>query len=340
MLLGFVLLAVAVVVGLTVWRAGTWGGGASGSALLSRESAMLGNAVLMVAITAIVLTGTLFPLLAEAVDGTQAAVGAGYFDHSAVPVALVVLLLMGIAPVLRPGRAANLRGVRLPAVAGLLTVALVGLFSRPGLLALAAFGLGAYVLAGLAAAAPRSWGRSGTAAATRRRPGRLLAHAGLAVVAIGVAASSAYTVSAEKQLRVGDTVRAGHVVARLDSVDQRNAASGVSARVRLALSGDAHGTTDPQLRYYPARDLTVSVPAIRSRPTRDVYATVLAVAADGTTATVRLAVNPLVGLVWLGGALTALGGLAAVVRWPARRRPAPQAAPRPEPEPVPAGSPA
>jgi cytochrome c-type biogenesis protein CcmF len=328
MLLGFVLLSVAVVLGLTVWRAGTSAGTSSASALLSRESGMLGNAVLLVAVTAIVLTGTLFPLLVEAVEGSQAAVGPSYFNRSAVPVVFVVLLLMGLAPVLRPGRAADLRGVRGPAALGLATVVVVGLFSRPGVLALAAFGLGAYVLAGLVTAVARG----------RRRAGWLLAHAGLAVVAVGVAASSAYTVSAERQLHVGETIRAGAVAARLDGVDQHGAASGVNAHVRLTLTGDASGTADPQLRYYPARDLTVSVPAIRSSATRDVYATVLAVASDGTTATVRLAVNPLVGLVWLGGGLTALGGLATAVRWPARRRAAPQAAP--EPKPATAGVPA
>jgi cytochrome c-type biogenesis protein CcmF len=328
MLLGFVLLSVAVVLGLTVWRAGTSAGASPASALLSRESGMLGNAVLLVAVTAIVLTGTLFPLLVEAVEGSQAAVGPSYFNRSAVPVVLGVLLLMGLAPVLRPGRAADLRGVRGPAALGLATVVVVGLFSRPGVLALAAFGLGAYVLAGLVTAVARG----------RRRAGWLLAHAGLAVVAVGVAASSAYTVSAERQLHVGETIRAGAVAARLDGVDQHGAASGVNAHVRLTLTGDASGTTDPQLRYYPARDLTVSVPAIRSSATRDVYATVLAVASDGTTATVRLAVNPLVGLVWLGGGLTALGGLATAVRWPARRRAAPQAAP--EPKPATAGVPA
>ncbi|MEV6842764.1 cytochrome c-type biogenesis CcmF C-terminal domain-containing protein [Actinoplanes sp. NPDC051411] len=338
MLLGFVLLAVAVVVGLTVWRAGRSVGAAPASSLSSRESVMLGNSVLLVAITAIVLTGTLFPLLVEAVQGSKASVGPGYFNRSAVPVALVVLLLMGLAPVLRPGRPADLRAVRIPAAVGLTTVVLVGLFSRPGVSALMAFGLGAYVVTGLAGSATGMLRRPPSAARPWRRAGWLVAHTGLAVVAVGVAASSAYTVIAERQLHVGETVRAGHVGARLEAVDQHGSGSGVAARVRLTLTGDASGISSPELRYYPARDLTVSVPAIRSSPTRDVYATVLAVASDGTTATVRLAVNPLVGLVWLGGALTALGGLASAVRWPGRRRAAPQEAPAPQP--VTVGSPA
>jgi cytochrome c-type biogenesis protein CcmF len=329
MLLGFVLLAVAVVLGLTVWRAGAATPGPATSPL-SRESAMLGNAVLMVAITAVVLTGTLFPLLVEAVQGSQVAVGPAYFDRSAVPVALVVLLLMGLAPLLRPGRAADLRGLWIPAVAGLATAALVGLHSRPGVTALITFALGAYVLAGLVPAAGRR--------RNRLRFGWLLAHAGIAIVALGVAASSAYTVSAERRLTIGQSVTVGGVTARLAAVDRRAATTGTSVGVQLALSRGAAslGTSTPALRYYPARDLTVSVPAIRSRPTGDVYATVLGVTDDGSGATVRLAVNPLVGLVWTGGALTALGGLLSCMRLPRRRR-APHPAPQLRPEvPVPA----
>lgn len=324
MLLGFVLLAVAVVLGLTVWRAGSAAGGPA-SPLLSRESMMLGNAVLLVAITAIVLTGTLFPLLVEAAQGMTAAVGPAYFDRSAVPVALVVLLLMGLAPVLRPGRAPGLRVLAVPAFAGLATMTAVGLATRPGVLALVAFGLGAYVLAGLIRTA--SAGRAGLF-----RAGRLVAHAGVAVVAVGVAASSAYTVSTERQLRVGESVQAGRVTARLDGVDRTGSdrtgsGDGLNARVRMSLGGAASGAARPELRYYPARDLTVSVPSIDSGPLRDVYVTVLGAGADGTTATVRLAVNPLVGLVWLGGALTALGAATALVRFPRRRRPAIEPAP-------------
>jgi cytochrome c-type biogenesis protein CcmF len=314
MLLGFVLLAVAVVLALTVRRAG---GGPAGPAtpLSSRESGILGNAVLLVAITAVVLTGTLFPLLVEAVQGARAAVGPGYFNGAAVPVALVLLVLMGLAPVLRPGRAADLSDLRIPALVGLATAALIGLRSRPGLSALLAFALGAYLLTGLALAAGRR--------RNRRRFGWLLAHAGIAVVAIGVAASSAYTVSAERQLKTGDSISVDGVTARLAGVDRHGAVNGMNARVRLVLTRgtNAIGVMSPELRYYPARDLTVSVPAIRSRPAGDLYATVLGVTADGSAATVRLAVNPLVGLVWLGGALTAVGGLLACVRVPRRRRP-------------------
>ncbi|WP_199516671.1 heme lyase CcmF/NrfE family subunit [Nucisporomicrobium flavum] len=312
MLLGFVLASVAGVLGLLVWRSRE-PDSVPASPLLARESVMTGNAVLMVALAAIVLTGTLFPLLVQAVQGDAASVGPGYFNRSAVPVALVVLLLMGVAPLLRADRAADLRRLAMPAAAGLGAAAVVGLLSRPGVLPLTAFALGAYVLTGLLQAAVRQ-------RRSLRRSGWLLAHAGIAVVAVGVAASSAYTVSTEQQLKVGETVTAGDVTARLVRVDRTAGRGDMSSRVHLELGGGADGRSEPALRYYPARDLTVSVPAIRSHISGDVYATVLAATPDGTAATVRLAVNPLVWLVWLGGALTALGATAAALRPPSRRR--------------------
>ncbi|MEU4214191.1 cytochrome c-type biogenesis CcmF C-terminal domain-containing protein [Actinoplanes sp. NPDC026623] len=321
MLLGFVLISVAVVLGLLVWRSDR-PEPTRPAPLLARESVMTGNAVLMVAMAAIVLTGTLFPLLVQAVQGDTATVGPGYFNRSAVPVALLVLLLMGVAPLLRADRPADPRRLGLPAAAGLGAAGVVGLLSRPGVPPLAAFALGAYVLTGLLQAAVRQ-------RPSLRRSGWLLAHAGIAVVAIGVAASSAYTVSTERQLTVGETVIASDVTARLVQVDRTARRGEMSSRVRLELGGGANGRSEPALRYYPARDLTVSVPAIRSRISGDVYTTVLATTPDGTEATVRLAVNPLVGLVWLGGALTALGAATAAIRLPSRRRarvPAPDAA--------------
>jgi cytochrome c-type biogenesis protein CcmF len=180
------------------------------------------------------------------------------------------------------------------------------------------------VLAGLVLAAGRR--------RNRRRIGWLVAHVGIAVVAVGVAVSSAYTASAERRMPVGGSMTVAGVNARLATVDQHAGAAGMTAGARLELSrsGRSLGTTTPQLRYYPSRDLTVSVPAVRSRPTGDVYATVLAVTDDGSAATVRLAVNPLVGLVWLGGGMTALGGLLAGMPLPRRRRTGETAPVRPD----------
>lgn len=113
---------------------------------------MLVNGVLLVTITAVVLIGTIFPLLSDPLGGVRTSVGPGYYQRTAVPLAIAVLLVMGVTPALRAhDRTQALRRLAVPGGVALATVAVVGLLSRPGPAALTAFGAAAFVLTGLAA---------------------------------------------------------------------------------------------------------------------------------------------------------------------------------------------
>ncbi|MEV1329400.1 cytochrome c-type biogenesis CcmF C-terminal domain-containing protein [Micromonospora costi] len=324
LLLGLVLLAVLAAT-LLAGRRDAAPAATPAPPLLSRATAVLVNGVLLVAIAATVLVGTVAPLLTEPLTGERASVGPGYYHRTAVPFAVAVLLLAGVAPALR--RAGDRTGARrlvVPAAAALVTVAAVGLSSRPGLPALTAFGAAAFTLTGLAGElvpAPRRRFRAVRLAA-------VLAHAGLALVAVGVAGSSAYGRATERTVRVGETLRVADVSARLVAVDRSTSGGRMTVRARLAVTGDGTPrTVTPGLWYDPARDTAVTVPRIDTGPWRDTYLTLLAVAADGSSATVRLAVNPLVGVLWCGGALMAAGGLLAFGGSVRRRRPAPPTTP-------------
>ncbi|BCJ68562.1 heme lyase CcmF/NrfE family subunit [Polymorphospora rubra] len=334
MLLGAVLLAVVGPTVLFGWR-GTARPVRGPTAPLSTATAVLANAVVLLTITAMVLIGTVFPLLSDALGGPRTAVGPAYYHRTAVPLAVVLLLVMGVAPVLRAagGAAGRLRRLAVPAGAALATVAVTGTLSRPGLPALAAFAAAAFVLTGLAGELVRR---------LRRRPrpagvGGLLAHAGIALVALGVAGSAAYSGSVERELRVGETVRLGATSVQLVEIRRASDAGvmEVDARLRLVTAAGRERSVDPVLRYYPARDTAVTVPEVVSDPLRDSYVTLIAVAADSGSATVRLAVNPLVGLLWAGGLLTTVGGVVAMAGAARRRRGV-----RPTPGPRPAAAPA
>ncbi|MEO3777656.1 cytochrome c-type biogenesis CcmF C-terminal domain-containing protein [Micromonospora sp. B11E3] len=349
MLLGFVLLAVVAATLLAGRRTPEPPRRAAAPAL-SRSTAVLANGVLLVTIAAVVLVGTVFPLLSSPLGGVRTSVGPPYYQRTAVPLAVAVLLVMGALPAVT-ARAGGLRRLAVPGGVALATVAAVGLLSRPGPAALAAFGAAAFVLTGVATelaermphpGRPRRADSDAAAAGRRhRRSGRvggLVAHAGIALVAVGVAGSAAYGRDVERVVGTGETLRVAGASVRLVGVDRTAEDGTMTVRARLRLSGAGGGrTVAPALRYHPARDATVTVPAIRTGPLRDTYVTLLAVAPDGGSATVRLAVNPLVGLLWTGGALTAAGGLlaaAGAVR-PRRRAAAPAG-----PGPVPAGTPA
>jgi cytochrome c-type biogenesis protein CcmF len=313
-LLGFALLAV-LAAGVRV-RQSRSGPGSRPLPLLSRHGAVLVNAVLLVTIAATVLIGTVFPPLAEPLSGVRTSVGPGYYQRTAVPLAVVVVLLAGATPALRVrDRRAALRRLAGPGAVALATVAVVGLVSRPGPAVLAAFAAAAFVLTGLLTGV----------AGGHRRPGRVraatVAHCGLALVAIGIAGSAGYGQAEERTVRVGETLRVAGLTLRLESVHRGIDEGRMTVRAVTRLSGEAAGTATPELRYDPAHDSVVTVPAIDGGLLRDTYVTLISVAADGDSATLRLAANPLVGLVWTGGAMITIGGLLALTGPPRAGRP-------------------
>ncbi|MGI8511544.1 MAG: heme lyase CcmF/NrfE family subunit, partial [Solirubrobacteraceae bacterium] len=195
--------------------------------LLSRESIFLLNKLVLVALCFVIFWGTFFPLISEAATGNKASVGPPWFDRYTVPLTLALVLLSGVGPVIA-WRAASLgnlaRSFRFPFVTALLLVAgLVvagGVAERP--LALAMFGCGAFVLAAVgqefwrgvrARRAMTSESPPVALAAlvrrNRRRYGGYLIHVGMAVLFVGVAASSAFQDARDVRLSPGDTARVG-----------------------------------------------------------------------------------------------------------------------------------
>ncbi|HET8604742.1 MAG TPA: heme lyase CcmF/NrfE family subunit [Marmoricola sp.] len=309
---------------------------------LSRGSAIVLNSVLLVALTATVLIGTLFPVVTELVSGTRMSVGPPYFNRVAVPIALLLLLHMGVGPFLR-WRGEPVRRMLTRALvslgAGLVTVVLVALLAPTGWAALVAFGVAAHVVTAIvldtvlrvrhSAGGPLRWLRE-----NRRRAAGMLVHVGVVVAVIGIAASSAYTRVDDRTLHTGSPVSfAGHRV-RLLGVSQDRTPQGATTTARLDLDGRV---VAPGLRYAHAQDMTVALPAILSSPTGDVYLTLLSADTAGR-AELRLAVDPMVSWIWAGGAIMVLGGLAAA--WPRRRGTGPSDEPAVEPAGPPAREPA
>jgi cytochrome c-type biogenesis protein CcmF len=195
--------------------------------LLSREAIFLLNNLALVGLCFVILWGTFFPLISEAVTGTQSSVGPPWFSRYVTPLALLLVLLSGLGPTLawRRTTAANLRRTLLvPAlVGGLVLVVLFAAGDAAGHpAALAMFALGAFVLAtvvqefarGIRARqamssdpAPRAF--VSLVRRNRRRYGGYIVHAGITVLLIGVAASSSFQDVTEVRLAPGETMRVG-----------------------------------------------------------------------------------------------------------------------------------
>jgi len=191
--------------------------------LASREAVFLVNNLLLVALTAVVFWGTFFPLISELFTGTKASLAAPWFDRYTTPLAILLVLFTGIGPLLAWRRVtwASARRVFLvPAIVATVTALALILFSdaTQQLWAFALFVFAAFALTGLAqefwrgAAARRSLAGGSMPAAlvgivsrNRRRYGGYIVHIGIAVLLIGIAASSSFQTNREVTLKPGES---------------------------------------------------------------------------------------------------------------------------------------
>ena len=344
MYLGFLVLVLVGGFGLTALHAARLRATGRIDAALSREAAFVGNNLALLALTFVVLLGTVFPLVVEATSNRQVTVGGPYFRRTTVPVLLLLLFLTGVGPLLswRGGSRERLAvRLRLPLGAGAATMVALALAGARDLAAVAAFGLAAFVAAAnaaelgrsvRAAAAGGAAGRAGTRRGTgailravlrgRRRYGGLIVHVGLALAATAITASSTFARQAEVTLSRGQsTVFAGYLL-RYDGLRTLRQPQRVVLVTDVSVAGQDRslGSLDPSLNLYPAATEPIGTPSIRFGPLRDLYASVIGVDQGGGQATFRFFLNPGVSWLWVGGAVMVAGGLLAA--WPGRRRPA------------------
>jgi cytochrome c-type biogenesis protein CcmF len=199
--------------------------------LISRESIFMANNIVLVGLCFVILWGTYFPLISQALTGQEASVGPPWFDRYTVPLALILVLLSGIGPVIAWRRAtlANARRNFLaPTVTALVALAVLlasGVTQKP--LALAMFCCAAFVLGSVGqefyrgararramAGEPAPLALLALVRRNRRRYGGYIVHIGIAVLFVGVAASSSFQHTSELSLSPGQSTRVGAYTVR------------------------------------------------------------------------------------------------------------------------------
>jgi cytochrome c-type biogenesis protein CcmF len=278
----FVLLVGVMVlggVGLIVWRREQLRSEARLNSLLSREAVFLIQNLVLVAMVFVIFWITFFPLISQALTGTKVSVGPPAFRPFIVPLALVLVLLSGIGPLIawRRVTAANLRrNFTFPTAAGLATlVALLvagGASAKP--FALIMFALGAFVAASVAqelwrgVAARRAMTHDALPVAlgglirrNRRRYGGYIVHLGLAVLLVGVAASSSFQHSSDIALAPGQHATVDGYMFRYVRPTVAASARRISFGAVLDVSKRGrHVTTLNTARgFYPAQDASLGV---------------------------------------------------------------------------------
>jgi len=328
-ILGFLALVVGVSLFLFAWRAPRVGLGGRFE-LISRESMLLANNVVLSVAAAAVMLGTLYPLALDALGLGKISVGPPYFDSVFVPLMTPALFLMGVGPLARwreakvPDLAQRLKwalGVSV-ATALLLPLALGNWTPMKSLGLLLSF----WVFASIARTLiEQLWpaAREGGAAALWRRwraipraqLGMLLAHAGIAVFVLGVTMVKSYEVERDLKMEPGDTTTIGGYVFRFDGTRDTRGPNYRAVRGTLTVMRDGKLVTTvyPEKRTYTVQNQPMTEAAIDSGLTRDLYVS-LGEPATGSAAgawIVRVYYKPFVSWIWWGCLIMALGGLLA-----------------------------
>ena len=323
-LLAFFGVVVAVGIGLIAWRGDTLRSPGSIDSPVSREGAFLFNNLLFAVFAFVVLLGTVFPLIAEAINGQRLSVGEPYFDRMTAPIGLCLLFLMAIAPAL-PWRKASgelLRNrLQWPAwfAVGVIVVA-VALGVR-GPVLLVTFGLGAFAAGAALRQLVLAARRQGWRGLAGRANGGMIVHLGVVIIAVALATSHSFGHRGQVSLAVGQSARvAGHQVTLLSipTVQHKNRTS-IEAHVRI----DSR-TYVPAISNYPAFSEGIGTPSVHAGLRQDIYITLVAAPSKpGDPAVIGVIVQPLVTWLWIGGLVIGLGTLLAA--WPGQRRRTPLA---------------
>lgn len=309
-----IVVALVLSTALLIWRGNRLKSEGKLDHPLSRETVFLINNLLFVTFCFVVLLGTLYPLLAEALQGIKVTVGEPFFNQMTTPLCLLILFLMGIGVVL-PWRKGEtkvvLRALSLPFLIALLVsiiayfafvkkwMVLVALFLSIFSLAIMLIEMGTVL-----------WQRRRLFSVNPRRYGGFVVHMGVILITIGVALSKNYQQERQVTLKTGEVFEIGSYqlgLQRLFGVPKPQRFE-VIALMEVLNKGKRLGILNPKLNFYPTNREPVGSPAVRSSLKEDLYLTLMSFEHQNFQATLRAIVTPAVSWIWIGGGVM-IGGV-------------------------------
>ena len=314
----FILVFLAVVVGasltLFAWRAPKVSlGGAF--ALMSRETLLLINNVLLLSAAGAVLLGTLYPLVIDALNLGKLSVGPPYFNAVFTPLMVPLLFLMAVGPVAR-WKHTSLAEIARPLrwAFGIAVAAGVSIpFFYGGWSGSVALGMGLAIWI-VGASVLQILARTRSGLPPRAFWGMHLAHMGVAVTVVGIVMVTQYESERDVRMAPGDTVKTGDYQIRFLGVEgisgpNYNAAKG---NLELLKDGQLVMPLHPEKRKYLSSAMPMTEAFIDPGLTRDIYVSLGDPLEGGDGAwSVRVYYKPFVSWIWGGAVLMALGGLLA-----------------------------
>ena len=282
-------------------------------AATSRETFLLANNLLLTAAAAMILLGTLYPLLAEALDLGKISVGPPYFGLLFILLMAPLVLLLPFGPLMRWQREDITQPLRWLAPWAALAVALgvITFFAWPQGTAKTAFGIAgaAWIVAGTGRFVWQRM-RSTGSRFTAEMVGMLFAHAGVAVFVAGVFITESTSIERDVAARAGDRFELRGYDFAFDGVEKHPGPNYLADRgtVRVFRDGDPVAVLHPEKRAYKAGGQVMTEAALDGSLSRDLYVA-LGEPLDQTGGwALRLYVKPFIRLIWLGALMMAIGG--------------------------------
>jgi cytochrome c-type biogenesis protein CcmF len=316
---------------------------------VSREGALVINNLFLAAATAAVFIGTLYPLALEGLTGAKISVGPPFFNATFLPLIVPLLLLLPFGQSMAWKRGDLLGTAQRMAtaliVALVATVVIYAVTYGGPVAAPLGIGLGVFLIASAfwdlgeriaarASGASAIWSRA--VGLPRSAWGTALAHAGVGVTVIGVAAT-AWNTEQIAVMKPGDRLAQGGTVVVMEQLFPRTGPNfrEIVGRFRIEKEGRDAGTIDSMKRTFITRNnMQTTEAGIRTFGVSQVYVSLGELQPDGVSVGVRLYTKPLVLLIWLGSVIMALGAALSLtdrrfrVAAPAKARTPPRAPPR------------
>lgn len=325
-ILGLLAISIGGSLALYAWRAPMMEGGGLFKPI-SREAGLLLNNLILATATGTVLFGTLYPLFLEAVSGDKISVGPPFFNGAFVPMMLPLVFVMGLGPFLSWKRAdlvGVLQRVRFVVVLAVLATLAIWYFAKGGpvlaylsiLIALWLFfaSLREWALRVRLFEVPLQESIRRARNLPRAAHGMTLAHAGVAVLMIGMIGSSVWKSEEIAFVEPGTSVNFAGFDVTFEGVQRVRGPNYIADQgtLRVERGGSFVTALKPERRSYPVAQSTTTESAIRSTLAGDLYASItepsLDKAEESGAWTLRILYEPFVGLLWLGAAMLVIGG--------------------------------
>ncbi|KAB7615675.1 heme lyase CcmF/NrfE family subunit [Amylibacter sp. SFDW26] len=290
--------------------------------MISRESGLVINNLLLVVATGVVFCGTIWPLVAEITTGRKLSIGAPFFDLAFTPFMVALAMILPIGAII-PWKRAQLKKSMQPLWGVLaLSVALGALVwtMQTGGRMLGPIGITLatwLILGAVAELGSRAKVGKATIAENLRRLrnlprsdwGKSVAHAGLGLTIFGISAITAWEVEDIRVAKAGDRFEVGGYEFLFHGVTKDNGANYSVDRGAITAFKDGAkvATLQPEKRFYPVQQMPTTEAAIDQSLTRDLYVA-LGDQQNGGWA-VRTYVKPFANWIWIGSIVMALGGL-------------------------------